>query len=86
MPQREGKCTNFGLCTMADRREAITLPDGEDFSRPECGKTLTEIEGKGKSGGSGGSKGLGKSKLALAGLRSYCWVAGSIVLSARAAE
>jgi hypothetical protein len=65
MAQRQGKCINFGLCTMADSREAITLPEGEDFSCPECGKMLTELEGK---GGGGGSKGPGKSKLALAGL------------------
>ena len=69
MPQREGKCTNFGLCTMADSREPITLPEGEDFSCPECGKMLAEVEGKGKGGGGGaGSKGSGKSKLALAAL------------------
>ena len=49
---------------MADSREAITLPEGEDFSCPECGKMLTEVEGK----GGGGSKGPGKSKVALAGL------------------
>jgi hypothetical protein len=67
MPQRQGKCINFGLCTMADSREAITLPEGEDFSCPECGKMLSELEGKG-GGGGGGSKGPGKSKLALAGL------------------
>lgn len=63
MPQRQGKCINFGLCTMADSREAITLPEGEDFSCPECGKMLSEVEGK---GGGGGGKGGGKSKLALA--------------------
>ncbi len=63
MPQRQGKCINFGLCTMADSREAITLPEGEDFSCPECGKMLSEVEGK---GGAGGAKGGGKSKLALA--------------------
>src|ERR1700681_4822259 len=66
MPQRQGKCINCGLCTMADSREAITLPEGEDFSCPECGKMLSELEGKG--GGGGGAKGPGKSKLALAGL------------------
>jgi hypothetical protein len=65
MAQRQGKCINFGLCTMADSREAITLPEGEDFSCPECGKMLTELEGK---GGGGGGKGAGKSKLVLAGL------------------
>ena len=68
MPQKAGKCTNFGLCTMADSREAITLPEGEDFSCPECGKMLAEVEGKGGAGGSGGGKGSGKSKLVLGGL------------------
>lgn len=50
---------------MADSREAITLPEGEDFSCPECGKMLSEVEGK---GGGAGAKGGGKSKLALAGV------------------
>lgn len=67
MPQQEGKCTNFGLCTIADSREVITLPEGEEFSCLECGKMLTEVEGKGGAAG-GGSKGSGKSKIALAGL------------------
>lgn len=69
MAQREGKCTNFGLCTMADSRETITLPEGEEFSCPECGKMLAEVEGKGKgAGGGGGGKGSGKAKLALGAL------------------
>jgi hypothetical protein len=38
MPQRQGNCINGGLCTMADSREAITLPEGEGFVGTQCNK------------------------------------------------
>jgi phosphate transport system substrate-binding protein len=40
---RQGKCTNFGNCEKADKREIIPVPQGADFSCPECGRDLTEV-------------------------------------------
>jgi phosphate transport system substrate-binding protein len=41
-----GKCTNFGLCTKADTREAQSVPDGADFVCKECKRPLTAIGGE----------------------------------------
>lgn len=43
MAIRQGRCTNFGNCTNADRKQVIPVPDGSDFVCPECSRQLTEI-------------------------------------------
>ncbi len=43
MAIRQGRCTNFGNCTDADRKQIIQVPDGSDFICPECSRQLTEI-------------------------------------------
>jgi hypothetical protein len=67
MASKTGKCTNFGLCSMADTRETITVPSVDEFSCPECGKMLAEVEGKGGTG-NGAAKGAGRAKFAVAAL------------------
>lgn len=41
---RQGRCTNFGNCGVADRREIVTAPPGQDLICPECRRALSEIE------------------------------------------
>ena len=43
MTLRNGKCTNFGLCTKADTRESQSIPEGADFVCQECKRPLTVI-------------------------------------------
>ncbi len=43
MLEKKGKCTNFGNCDIADKREEITISEGEEFICTECEKDLTEI-------------------------------------------
>ncbi len=66
MPLRYGKCINFGLCTVADSKKPVELPETELFVCPECEKPLQQVEHKG-SGSSGGSskKGIWVAALAL---------------------
>ena len=45
MALRNGKCTNFGLCTKADTREVQNTPDGPDFVCQECRRPLTAVGG-----------------------------------------
>ena len=37
-----GKCSNFGLCSKADMREAQAIRDGVPFLCQQCGRALTE--------------------------------------------
>jgi hypothetical protein len=73
MAQRNGKCINFGLCSMADSRESIPVAGGEDFSCPECGKPLTEVadsaasDGKNAAGGKKAALVAGLGLLLIAG-------------------
>lgn len=53
MKPRSAKCVNFGGCSKADSREVLTIPPGDEFACPECGKMLAAAAG-GKSGGGGG--------------------------------
>jgi phosphate transport system substrate-binding protein len=43
MAMRNGKCTNFGLCTKADTKEVQSVPDGADFNCKECMRPLTQV-------------------------------------------
>lgn len=43
MATRQGKCTNFGNCEVADHQKVVPVPQGADFVCPECGRELTEI-------------------------------------------
>jgi hypothetical protein len=45
MDERIGKCFNFGACSRADNKEAISVPIGRDLKCPECGSELEEIKG-----------------------------------------
>jgi phosphate transport system substrate-binding protein len=38
---RQGRCSNFGKCQAADWWQVISVPDGQDFVCPKCGKELT---------------------------------------------
>jgi tetratricopeptide (TPR) repeat protein len=49
---RKGKCIQFGLCSIADAREAVEVQPGEEFACKECGKPLQEAA----EGGTGGSR------------------------------
>lgn len=46
MAIRQGRCTNFGNCTVADTKQLVSVADGNDMVCPECGKQLTEIESR----------------------------------------
>jgi len=48
---RQGRCTNFGNCGAADRKQEMQIADGADFICSECGRPLTEM-GKKSGGGS----------------------------------
>ena len=52
MALQYGKCTNFGLCTKADTREAQNVPEGAGFVCKECKRPLTAIGGASTRGGS----------------------------------
>ena len=43
MATRQGKCTNFGNCEVANEQKIIPAPQGADFVCPECGRELSEI-------------------------------------------
>jgi phosphate transport system substrate-binding protein len=44
MQVRTGQCLNLGLCHKADSKESLTIPQGQDFVCPECGKPLRQGE------------------------------------------
>ena len=43
MPIRPGRCTNFGNCGTADKKEIVQVPEGSDFNCPECARPLTDM-------------------------------------------
>lgn len=43
MATRQGRCTNFGNCEVANQQKIVPVPQGADFVCPECGRELTEI-------------------------------------------
>lgn len=45
MGMRKGKCTNFGNCAIADTRQVVEVPQGNDFLCPDCKRNLTESGG-----------------------------------------
>jgi phosphate transport system substrate-binding protein len=51
LPTRQGKCIDFGGCTLADKREMIQIPDGAEFVCPECGRALSVAKGESTYGG-----------------------------------
>ena len=51
MAIRQGRCTNFGNCGAADRKQIFQIADGADFVCSECGRQLTDM-GRTSSGGS----------------------------------
>jgi phosphate transport system substrate-binding protein len=51
LPIRQGKCIDFGNCTLADKRELIQVPDGAEFVCPECGRALTPVQRESSGGG-----------------------------------
>jgi phosphate transport system substrate-binding protein len=53
LPIRQGRCIDFGGCTLADKKEVIQIPDGGEFVCPECGRGLQEIRAESKAGGLG---------------------------------
>jgi phosphate transport system substrate-binding protein len=53
LPIRQGRCIDFGGCTLADKKEVIQIPDGSEFVCPECGRGLQEIRPESKVGGLG---------------------------------
>ncbi len=64
MPEKVGKCTNFGLCTKADSREPVAISEAMASDCPECGKPLQPASGK--SGGDGASAGFPVRKAGIA--------------------
>ena len=54
MAIRQGRCTNFGNCGAADRKQIIPIADGSDFVCPECNRQLTDMGRAAKSGSSVG--------------------------------
>lgn len=63
--ERIGKCFNIGNCSLADKREPVTVKAGQDFACPECGKSL--IAGPPEPVGTGGGGG-GRTPLLIGGL------------------
>ena len=55
MAIRQGRCTNFGNCGAADRKQIIPIADGADFVCPECNRQLTDM---GRPEGSGSRVGI----------------------------
>jgi phosphate transport system substrate-binding protein len=49
---RQGRCTNFGNCGTADRKQIVPIADGADFVCPECNRPLTDM-GRAEKSGSG---------------------------------
>ena len=43
MVTRQGKCTNFGNCEVANQQKIVPVPQGADFVCPECGRELSQI-------------------------------------------
>jgi phosphate transport system substrate-binding protein len=43
MAIRQGKCTNFGNCATADKKQVVQVAEGADFVCAECTRALTEI-------------------------------------------
>jgi phosphate transport system substrate-binding protein len=52
---RQGRCTNFGNCGAADRKQIVEIADGADFVCSECGRQLTDM---GRKGGNGSPVGI----------------------------
>jgi phosphate transport system substrate-binding protein len=50
MPVRTGKCINFGLCTIADSKTSVEIPETADFVCPECEKGLSPADSSKKPG------------------------------------
>lgn len=50
MAIRSGKCTNFGNCATADRRQIVQVAEGSDFVCTDCGHALTDLTPQTKSG------------------------------------
>jgi len=40
---RQGRCRNFGNCEASNKQQVIPVPQGADFTCPECGCDLTEV-------------------------------------------
>jgi phosphate transport system substrate-binding protein len=53
---RQGRCTSFGNCGAADRKQIFQIADGADFVCSECGRQLTDM-GR-KTGGGGAALGI----------------------------
>lgn len=43
MAIRQGRCTNFGNCPVADSRKVVNVPEGVDFVCTDCKGQLTEV-------------------------------------------
>jgi hypothetical protein len=76
MQARIGICSNFGLCSKADTREAIPSATAE-FACPECGRPLTD-RGGGASGGRGAGGGGGNRKAVLGILAGVILLLGGV--------
>jgi hypothetical protein len=50
MADRQGRCTNFGNCTLADKKEILSVPVGADFVCHECDTALVPVGGNGGLG------------------------------------
>lgn len=46
MSARQGKCTNFGNCAIADTRQVVDIRDGLPFTCPDCRRALTEMNSR----------------------------------------
>ena len=40
---RNGRCVNFGNCTIANQKQTIVMPSGLELKCPECGRSLAEV-------------------------------------------
>jgi phosphate transport system substrate-binding protein len=49
MAIRQGRCTNFGNCGAADRKQIFQIAEGADFVCPECARQLTDMGRKATS-------------------------------------
>jgi phosphate transport system substrate-binding protein len=50
MAVRTGKCINFGLCTVADSKTRVEVPEPADFICPECERPLSPVDSAKKTG------------------------------------
>src|SRR5690242_21958670 len=50
MAIRQGKCTNFGNCATADKKQLVQVAEGTDFACTECGRPLTDMTPQARSG------------------------------------